>query len=270
MCENSVFDRGILGEHGLAVLVEVDGEKILFDTGAGLTLLHNAEKLGIGLRDVGTAVLSHGHFDHTGGLKASLEAAGHIRVYAHEDVFGPKYRIDRGQPPSYIGVPWPRSELEDAGVEFVLNRAALSLRDGVFLTGEIPRTEPYEEVEERCYLKVGGEFVRDPVRDDQALVVETPRGICVLLGCAHSGVVNTLNHVTRLTGERKLYAVIGGMHLAWSDEARLVRTLEELERFEIQLVAPCHCTGQKAVAMMLRAFGRRFAPNHVGSIFKFE
>lgn len=270
ICENYVFDRGLLGEHGLSVLVEVDEKKLLFDAGAGLTLLHNAGRLEIGLKDIRVVVLSHGHFDHTGGLKALLEVAGQVKAFAHEEVFGPKYRIDKGQPPSYIGVPWPRQELEGIGAQFVLNRAPLSLYDRVLLTGEIPRTVPYEEVEARCHLKEGEVFVRDPVRDDQALVVETRRGVCVILGCAHSGVVNTLNHVVSLTGVRKVYAVIGGMHLAWSDEDRIMRTLRELDKLDVQLVAPCHCTGFRAIAMMHQAFGRRFVPNCVGASFKFE
>jgi len=138
LCENSVPfpGHGILGEHGLSMLLEVRGKRILFDTGAGLTLVQNARALNIDLTRVDAVVLSHGHYDHSGGLKDLLQLTGSIPVYAHPNIFGDKYHLRKGKEPRQIGLPWSREDLEDFGAHFHLGRAPQEISEGVMLTGE--------------------------------------------------------------------------------------------------------------------------------------
>jgi 7,8-dihydropterin-6-yl-methyl-4-(beta-D-ribofuranosyl)aminobenzene 5'-phosphate synthase len=270
VCENRAPSFGLAAEHGLSMLLEVGGQRILFDTGAGQTLAANAEALGIDLSSLNAVVLSHGHYDHTGGLKAVLEINSSLPVYAHPDVFNGKYSMREGETPRYIGPPWTQEELSEMGARFHLEQGPLRLDGGVLITGQIPRLEEAEKPESYFFRKTGKGFAEDSLKDDQALVVESSLGLIVLLGCAHSGLINTLRYITHLTGRDHIYALLGGTHLLNASVGRLAYTVESLRRFKIELLAPCHCTGPMATAVLRQAFGERFMDNHVGSIFKFD
>jgi len=274
LCENSVPypANGVIGEHGLAMLLETDSKKILFDTGGGLTFLHNVRTLNIDLHSLDALVLSHGHYDHTGGLKVLLqEYGGNLDVYAHSDIFKAKYHLLEGKEPKKIGIPWTKEELESWGARFHLTRESRKLGDGVILTGEIPRIEKAEEgtVKGLCCQEPDGSMVPDPLYDDQAIIVESPEGTIVLLGCSHSGLINTLRYVTELTGTDRIYACIGGTHLVAASDERLDYTIKELEKFHVQKIAPCHCTGFRAAFVLYQAFQDRFEFNAAGNVFSF-
>jgi 7,8-dihydropterin-6-yl-methyl-4-(beta-D-ribofuranosyl)aminobenzene 5'-phosphate synthase len=271
ICENRASGRGLLGEHGLAMFLEAGGRRILFDTGAGQTLLANAKILGIDLRSLDAIVLSHGHYDHTGGLQLLLEKIGAASVYAHPDIFIPKYRLverNAGNGTVYIGLPWSRQSLEKLGAQFYLQRGPVDLGGGVMITGEIPRPAGWRNPEPYFLQKTAAGFQADLLDDDQALLVESPAGIIVLLGCAHAGLLNTLRHVTALTGKRRLYAVLGGTHLLNASQDRLARIMGALRDFDLQMVAPCHCTGMQATLAFYRAFGDKFTFCQAGSVLE--
>lgn len=259
----------MLGEHGLSMLLEVGKKKILFDTGAGLTLAGNARALGVALPDLDTVVLSHGHYDHTGGLTLLAESTGSLSVYAHPDIFGAKYIHPENKDPKYIGIPWDREEMVRRGVKFYLSREGVYLGDGVTLTGEIPRFEPGGAPEQHFYLKTDHGAVKDPLHDDQAVIIETPRGLVVLLGCAHAGLINTLRYVLQLTGEKKIYAALGGTHMLNFSPQQLSRTMESLQEFGLQKIAPCHCTDTAALLAFYQVFKERFLEHQAGSVFHF-
>lgn len=273
ICENSVPfpGRSLLGEHGMSMLLETGGKKILFDTGAGLTLMQNARTLSLDLNDLDAVVLSHGHFDHTGGLKALLENAGTLSIYAHPGIFGAKYHLHEGEEPRNISLPWDREELENLGARFFLERSSREIFKGVILTGEIPRTQEWERdlTGELCLKKTDGSFCQDPLDDDQSIIVETSVGPIVLLGCAHAGLINTFRHVSSLTGKEHIYACMGGTHLIGASEERMENTLKKLSSFELEKIAPCHCTGFKAGFAFFQAFGDRFLTHSAGAVFRF-
>ena len=214
LCENTTpMSMFLLGEHGLSMLIENGNDKILFDTGQTNTLIHNSRFLGIDLTKINKVVLSHGHFDHTGGLFELLKINKNIEIYAHPDIFyPPKYVIRRGNE-IYIGPPVKKEELEKEGIKVNLSKEPMKINDYIMTTGEVPRKTDFEEIEKELLIREGNELKKDPLLDDLSLILKTDKGIVVLLGCAHSGVINILNYVKELTEDEKIFGLIGGMHL---------------------------------------------------------
>ena len=270
LADNTVVSRHALGEHGLAVWIDTGELCLLFDTGQGRALAENARALRSDLDAVDTIVLSHGHYDHAGGLADVVRvAACPVTVHAHPDVLAPKYqRVEAG--PREIGLPAEsRQALADAHCRFIASRGPVEIGPGIWTTGEIPRVHPEEEAAEPFFRDAEGEEA-DRLLDDQALFVETSGGTVVLLGCAHAGPINTLDHIRTLTDGRPVRAVLGGMHLRMASEARIEWTVRELRRFDIGLLAPMHCTGAKAIAELWSAFPAACRPAGAGSRWEFE
>ena len=192
----------LIGEHGFAALIEPDqGEPVLFDTGQGLTLLHNARRMGRDLAAVSKVVISHGHYDHTGGLLPLLQEHGAKVIYGDERIFAPRHRVKDNGECYPIGMPFTRAELEANGATFELSADFREIAPGMFLTGSVPRLTPFEKGDQGLYCDCSGQEP-DLTPDDQSLILETGKGLVVLLGCCHAGLVNTLEHIARLTGRR--------------------------------------------------------------------
>ncbi|WP_258359584.1 MBL fold metallo-hydrolase [Moorella sulfitireducens] len=267
LVDNTVTTRGLIAEHGLAFLIRTGEKTILFDTGAGGAVVHNMLSLGLDPREINAIALSHGHYDHTGGLKKICEITGPLPVYAHPDVFTAKYRIREGEEARYIGIPWSRAELETSGAVFHLSRQHVELEEGIFLTGEIRDRKAFETISNDFCLLAGGEYIQDNLWDDQSLVITTKEGPLVILGCAHSGLISTLEYALKLTGAGRIFAVVGGTHLKDAGPERLAETIKALPRFDLQYLAACHCTGFRASASLYQALGDKFINNEVGHIF---
>jgi len=271
--DTSGFSEGLLAEHGLSLLVEVGGRsgvaRLLFDCGqAYSTVRHNAEKLGVTLKDVSFIVLSHCHYDHTGGLLGVLKETGRVPVIAHPEVYRrtfllkPKFR--------YVGVPFTKEEAEKAGAIHVLARSPLKLCDGLATTGEVERRAEFEAREAlEAYMLSDGRLIRDELRDDLSLVANVRGKIVVISGCSHAGIVSIVEHASQLAGGKHVYAVVGGLHLAEASEERVKLTAEKLRELGVEKVAVGHCTGLDAMYMLKREFREGFTQLHVGSLVKF-
>lgn len=269
LSDNSTGTSNTRAEHGLAFWVETEDHCLLFDTGQGLVLEDNARVLDVDLEAVDTVVLSHGHYDHTGGLPVLVQRAeAELRVFAHPDAYCPKYkRTVSGT--RYIGIPpASREALSCLKYESVATSSATEVVPGIWATGEIPRSHPQEAATEGFCTDVEG-LVDDPLLDDQALFIDTPQGTVVLLGCAHAGLINTLDHIKRLTQDRPIHAVLGGTHLRSATHSRIDWTLEELKYFNLQRLAAMHCTGPQATAAIWHAFPGICAPGGTGTSFDF-
>jgi 7,8-dihydropterin-6-yl-methyl-4-(beta-D-ribofuranosyl)aminobenzene 5'-phosphate synthase len=255
----------LIAEHGLALWVEVRGQAILFDTGAGGALAPNARALGVDLGRADAVVLSHGHFDHGGGLGAVLRAGAAPEVYAHAAAARAKYEVNGGRGAS-IGLPDEAAAALAAVPSSRMHWVSgpVEVGPGIGLTGPIPRESAFEGAEGPFFLDPGGSRP-DPMEDDQALWIDTPDGLVVCVGCAHAGIVNTLHYALGIRGASRIRAVVGGFHLLDAGEERLGHTVRALRGFAPDRVAPCHCTGRHATARIGEALGGRFCAVRAGS-----
>ncbi len=261
--------QGLLSEHGFAAWIEFEDRRLLFDTGQGPALESNVGCLDIDLRTTDVLVLSHGHYDHTGGVPLVIERAPAVQVYAHPAVTEPRYAIREGVARSIAMAATVGSALESlpTGGMHRLTRP-LEVADGVALTGPIPRLTDYEDTGGPFFTDAAGAHP-DPIPDDLALWLRTERGLVVVTGCSHAGLINTLHHVRRVSGEPRLHAVLGGFHLLEAGDRRIERTMAALEELDPDLIVPCHCTGDQAVEKLRRVFRERVAPGSAGDTYTF-
>lgn len=264
LVENTPGGKGLLGEHGLSFLIEADERRILFDTGQGLALRHNAQTLGISLENLDAIVLSHGHYDHAGGLPTILEHSANTDLFLHPKAIAPKY-----SPRGNIGSPIDNVKtLASHCRRLIWTETPTEIMPGVSVTGTIPRHHSLENT--------GGAFWHDCehtevdlLLDDQALYLQVSEGIVVILGCAHAGVINTLDYIAQIANTNKFYAVIGGMHLLRANEERLQATVETLTKYDVQIVGANHCTGMKAMTFLWHQLGDRCWDCRVGTELQF-
>jgi len=264
LCENSVRPMaGLIGEHGFACYVETPDGNYLFDTGQGLGLIQNAVVLKKSLSDLKAVLLSHGHYDHTGGLPDVLRRTGPIDIYGHPDLFLPRYRENR-----FIGVPHRREYLEAMGARFVLSKEMTEVAPGLWLTGEVPRRTPFEQGDPLMTVTCCGGSVHDELLDDLSLVIDSAQGLILVLGCAHAGLVNIMEHVLEKTGKDGFYAIIGGTHLGFADDAQFEQTLRALDNYRVAKLGVSHCTGLPHAARLQAILGDRFFFGSVGSVLE--
>lgn len=276
LSENTAgLGTGILAEHGFSALIESPGLRLLFDTGAGYVLFNNAARLGAGLSRLDGVVLSHGHYDHTGGLPGVLALYPQgLPVYAHPEVFADKYSVRRreGEPDQrhYIGLPLARRALEESGARFDLGREPRQIAEGLWLSGEIPRRTDFEHVPGELVIRQGEQYLPDAMRDEQSLFLRGAHGVIVFLGCAHPGMINIIQHALAVTGLPRVQAVIGGTHLIGQGEAELSASVAALKRYDPLLVGTAHCTGLKANARIIGEFGSAFRECRAGTVLTLE
>ena len=262
-------DKGLATEHGLSMWIEHENRHILFDTGQKNTFAENAGKLGVDIGQTETLVLSHGHFDHTGGIPLALRMAPNTKVYCHPAVVYPRYSVRNGaarpiQMPEESKVALDRLPSEQ--LHWVQTPVFLS--EGIGLTGFIPRKTDYEDTGGPFYLDPAGRR-EDAIDDDMALWIRTEKGLVVCVGCSHAGLVNTLNHIQALNKGENIHAVIGGFHLIGADVHRLDETVKALRLLKPDLIAPCHCTGKSAAQFIQEALGKRVVAGKSGMTYRF-
>lgn len=266
LSENTASNMGLLAEWGLSILIEVDGYKVLFDTGQTFSAAYNAIALGIDLSQVAKIVFSHGHVDHTGGLLSILKLRKKpVKIIAHPDIWSNKYVKRSEEKSAYIGMPFSREAAEGLGATFDSTKEPVWLSENIVTSGEIPMITEYEVVDPNLRIKEQGELKPDPLGDDQALFIKSEKGLIVISGCAHRGIINTIRHAQKLTGVESVYAVIGGTHLMAASSERIDWTIAELLSFGILRLGVSHCTGLPASAMLAQTFGQNLFFNNAGT-----
>jgi len=279
LLESSCADDTPVAEHGLSFLISVtSGESrrtVLFDTGSSVgVLVHNLRALGVDRAEIETIVLSHGHFDHTIGLNGLAEQFRPLPpLVVHPDVWLRRRVAIPGREPFELPTT-SREKVRAAGFRVIEERQPSSLLDGdLLVTGEIERTTEFEHGLPVQQAFRDGEWQADPLmRDDQALVAHLRgRGLVVITGCGHAGLINTVRHARNLTGIDRVHAVVGGFHLATPlFEPIIPPTVEALGELDPQVVAPTHCTGWRATHALAAAFPEAFIPGSVGTRYDLQ
>jgi 7,8-dihydropterin-6-yl-methyl-4-(beta-D-ribofuranosyl)aminobenzene 5'-phosphate synthase len=268
ICENTVGRRIGLGEHGFSAFIETDHGNYLFDTGSGHSIVRNSLELNKDLRTIEKIFLSHGHFDHTGGLPEVLKLKGRVDVHAHAHVFLDRIHVikDNGkETKKFVGLPYKKKYLESLGANFIFNKDFMEVEKEVFLTGEVPRKTSFEKPDPVLFSEIDGKTQQDVFSDDQSLILDTRKGLILVLGCAHSGMINIINYVVERIRKDKFYAILGGTHLDFLTPEQLEESVKILKKMKIEKVGVCHCTGMRAAFRLHQEFGDRFFYGHVGS-----
>ncbi|MBI5063195.1 MAG: MBL fold metallo-hydrolase [Desulfatitalea sp.] len=276
-----------MSEHGLAYLVTVQAgdarHTILMDAGiSGSCLRHNASLMPLSLavqfgvvqhtiQDVESIVLSHGHFDHFSGLPHFLKQTGKkMPVVVHPEAFVER-RIKLG-PELYVPMPLLKEEELTAAGAVLDKRAGASTVAGGFIAvaGGVERTTDFETGSPGLEAKRNGQWGADSFEDDQAIAFRVKdKGLVVLGGCSHAGIVNTVKHLAKVTGVEKIHAVIGGFHLSGASEALIEPTVRAMQEIGPDLIVPTHCTGWKAIHAFEKAMPEPFVLNSVGTTYLF-
>ena len=269
----SMENPDLLAKHGLSLLIEIELEDskrltLMMDTSPSADItLGNMQSMAIDPKEIALIVLSHGHYDHTGGLLGVLKKVGRqTLVVVHPNAFSPKLKLK----PSikYVGSPCRLSSVERAGGVVLSTRNPVALAEGISTSGEIERVTTFEGVEGFWTID-NGMFMKDDMVDDQALLIRIQdKGLGIITGCAHAGIINTIRHAQKVMKTDKVYAVVGGFHLAQSNNERIETTIRELTNLDPTMICPCHCTGFKATKQLTEAFGDRCIPLRTGDILR--
>ena len=265
LAENTTARPATFGEEGLSILIEAGTSIILLDTGQTISVVLNAAALGVDLSRVKKIVLSHGHFDHTGGLRSVLrKMRKNVEVVCHPDVWAPKYAVGKDGAERFIGVPFQRLELESLGARFAMSKGPVVLAENVTALGEVPMVNDFETIDPHLFVRDSSGLRADDLLDDRAVVINSGDGLVVVLGCAHRGIINTLKQAQKLAGLERINLVVGGSHLVGSGEGRVWQTVAALKELNVERLGLCHCTSLPAAAILAREFGDRFFFNNVG------
>ena len=274
LADNVVYHSRLLGQFGFSAYLEIKdhrGQKhaVVFDTGRiKSALLYNIKNLKLDLSQLECIILSHGHHDHTcATVELIRKAKRKVKVIVHPSIFYPRFAVEKGKK-RYHGIPKGerKEDILKAGAEIVETTEPIEIIPGVLTSGEIKRATPFEKITWKNFAIIERRQVKDKVPEDQALFINIKRhGVLVISGCAHAGIINTLQCALDVT-KTKLYGFIGGTHLILPKEARLKETLKKLKEFDLKLVSPAHCTGHKSIAAINQAFPEEFVLNYTGRV----
>ena len=254
----------LVAEHGVAFVIDTGEKRVLYDTGQTGAVIDNLVTLDIPLSSIDAIALSHGHYDHAGGLAAVLKKVRRdVDVFVHPKAFAERYSVtpERRVP---IGIPFAREYLAATGGSWHLTEVPTEIAPGLWFSGSIPRVTDFETGDRRLFVAGEGGDQPDPISDDSVLYHAGSRGLVVIGGCTHSGLVNAVRHGFAVTGLDRLQGWIGGTHLGPVGRDQQDRTIEQLAAWAPEFVAANHCTGFAMMSRLRERFGERFIPAFVG------
>ena len=260
---NTLNDKYYIGEPAVSYYIEVDGKKVLFDTGYSDVFIRNARKMNINVDNIDAIAISHGHEDHSNGLKYYLDNVRDKRIllYAHPLAFNKK-KLDG----EMICSPYSLDLLSEY-FEIRTSKNPINLTDNLIFLGEIPSELSFEKRYSMGRIKIDGEYRDDYLYDDSALVYKGKNGLLVISGCSHSGICNIIEYAKKVCNDDRVVAVIGGFHLTYDDE-RLKETIDYFENNNIKNIYPCHCTSLVAKSKFINRLGSDV--NEVGVSLEIE
>lgn len=267
LIENKLCNNSFLkAEHGLSMYIEVDGFKILFDTGQTGKFIENAEKMDVDLKNIDYVFMSHGHYDHTGGFKKFVENFGsQFKLFIGENFFDGKYKTTNGKDIVFIGNSFDKSYLDkkEINVKYV-SENVINISENIMVFTNFNKKEKYSNFNDTMFVKKDDEYEIDNFTDEIALGIKTTKGLIVIVGCSHVGVINILDTISERTG-MDIYGVIGGTHLVSANEEKIHNASSYLEEKKVQLIGVSHCTGDLAGKILKEKFKDNFLNNNTGT-----
>ncbi len=268
LVENKTEHSGMLAEHGLSIYIEADGKKILFDAGATDILLHNAKVMDVDLKDVDHAVVSHGHYDHTGGFPALCALNDKADIYIHKNAFRDSYGFRDGQPeeePS--GIIWTDEQKEALGGRLTYTDGPVNITDNIIVTGTVPYAEGTNITENFYYKDEDGIWQKDDMSHEQCLVIREPDGLYIFSGCSHRGVISALEAGKAMFPGERVAVLVAGMHLYSASAEDRKYVVEQMAAEGLDKVMPVHCTGIKAICDLKTKLGDACIVATAGDVF---
>lgn len=271
LIDNTTESEALKAEHGLSILITAeDGYRLLLDTGDTDAFLQNADVMGADLNALDALVLSHGHFDHTGGLMPLVEQRIPPKeIYFGSFFFAPRYRRELGRMRGISARIQEIDLMKHRLNYYMLNRSiCYPLHDGIWLVTGFPSGNRFEAPVKTMVRRIGDEFLVDDFSDEIAVVLEQEDSLSIVSGCSHSGMINICQRVSNYF-QRPVDTFIGGTHLMDADSARIRSTIRALEFLKVRRVAACHCNGAEATEVFAREL-RGFVPVHSGSVIEIQ
>jgi 7,8-dihydropterin-6-yl-methyl-4-(beta-D-ribofuranosyl)aminobenzene 5'-phosphate synthase len=268
LIENNPDDNNtLLSEHGLSIYIEVDEMKILFDTGKSGDFINNAEKLNVDLSNIDYLLLSHGHYDHSGGFKKLVDRIGNsFKLIIGKGFFNEKYKLMDNNTYRYNGNPFNKDFINKNNISLTcINEDIFYINEDIMIFFNFKRNNDFEIQNKLFRIKKNEDYILDDFSDEIVLAVKKDEGLIIILGCSHVGVVNILETIMKRIG-LPIYGIIGGSHLVEADEERVSKTIEFFKENNIKIIAMSHCTGEIAIEKLKNEFKDKFVYNNTGNI----
>lgn len=270
LMENKTDHPGVVAEHGLSIYIEADGKKILFDAGATGLVMENARALGVDLADIDFAVVSHGHYDHTGGFPAFCRINEKAPIYIHKNAFRKSFGLVDGKPEQdkdISAIRWTEAEKAEMDGRLVYTDDPVWITENICITGTVPYAEGFEPTENFYYYDESGQMVTDDMSHEQCLVIRQENGLCIFSGCSHRGVISALNACKAMFPGERVAVLAAGMHLYSAADEDRASVIAQVVAENLDMVMPVHCTGIKAICDLKTALGDRCIVATAGDVF---
>lgn len=270
LIENNPDTNGkLLFEHGLSLFIETDGKKILFDTGQSGDFIENAKKLGKDLSNLDFCIISHGHYDHSGGLKKLIrEISTKPQIIVGEEFFSQKYKLDDQKEYKFIGNSFQEEFLLQSHISVKkIQEEMVYLGENIIIFHHFSKQVLYEELNKTFFIQDNQAYLIDDFADEISMGIITKKGLVVIVGCSHIGIINILKTISQRVSI-PIYAVIGGTHLVHAKEERMIHTIDAFKRMHIERIAVSHCTGERGIQFMKQEIPQQFIYNNTGNIIE--